>query len=141
MIAYPAVLEYADEDHVYNVRFPDLPGCLTHGETIEVDREMAKGALTGYLQPIDVRKLRIPNPSKLAGDEIVYVKPETPVAFAIWLRKQREILELSQSDVAKRLGIKYQTYQRIESPTKTNPTLRTIMKLEKVLNQKLIRNV
>jgi antitoxin HicB len=141
MIAYPAIFEYDDKDQVYNVRFPDLPGCLTYGETIDVAREMAKEALTGYLQSIDARKLKIPNPSKLSGDEIAYIKPETPVAFAIWLRKQREILGLSQSDVAKKLGIKYQTYQRIESPTKTNPTLKTIMKLEKVFNQKLIRNV
>ena len=134
MIAYPALFEYDEEDKIFNVRFPDLPGCLTYGETIERAKEMAKEALTGFLQSVDARRLKIPNPSKLTGDEVIYVEPETPVAFAVWLKKQRERLELSQSDVAKKLGIKYQTYQRIESPTKTNPTLRTIMKLEKVFN-------
>ena len=139
MIAYPALFEYDDEDKVYNVRFPDLPGCLTYGETIHEAKGMAREALTGFLQSIDARKLKIPNPSKLTGDEVEYVEPETPVAFAIWLRKQREALGLSQSDVAKKLGIKYQTYQRIESPLKTNPTLKTILRLEKVFNQKLVQ--
>jgi antitoxin HicB len=139
MIAYPAHFEYDEEEKVYDVRFPDLPGCFTYGETIDEAKAMAKEALTGYLQSIDARKMRLPNPSKFKGDEVLYIEPETPVAFAIWLRKQREALGLSQSDVAKKLGIKYQTYQRIESPSKTNPTLKTIMRVEKVFNQKLVK--
>lgn len=139
MITYPALFKYDEEEKVYNVRFPDLPGCFTYGETIEEAKAMAKEALTGFLQSVDTRKMRLPDPSKLEGEEVVYVEPETPVAFAIWLRKQREALGLSQSDVAKKLGIKYQTYQRIESPSKTNPTLKTIMRVEKVFNQKLVK--
>ena len=139
MITYPALFEYDEEENVYNVRFPDLPGCFTYGETIDEAMAMAKEALTGYLQSVDARKMRLPDPSKLKGDEVIYIEPETPVAFAIWLRKQREALGLSQSDVAKKLGIKYQTYQRIESPSKTNPTLKTIMRVEKVFNQKLLK--
>ena len=139
MITYPALFKYDEEEKAYNVRFPDLPGCFTYGETFDEAKAMAKEALTGYLQSVDARKMRLPDPSKLEGEEVVYVEPETPVAFAIWLRKQREALGLSQSDVAKKLGIKYQTYQRIESPSKTNPTLKTIMRVEKVFNQKLIK--
>ena len=139
MIAYPALFKYDDKEKVYNVRFPDLPGCLTYGETIGEAMAMAKEALTGFLQSVDARKLKLPNPSKFKGDEVVYIEPETPVAFAMWLRQQREALGLSQSDVAKKLGIKYQTYQRIESPSKTNPTLKTILRVEKVFNQKLVQ--
>lgn len=139
MITYPALFEYDEVERVYNVQFPDLPGCFTYGETIDEAKDMAKEALTGYLQAVDTRKMRLPDPSKLEGDEVAYIGPETPVAFAIWLRKRREALGLSQSDVAKKLGIKYQTYQRIESPSKTNPTLKTTMRVEKVFNQKLVR--
>jgi len=139
MITYPALFVYDEEEKAYNVRFPDLPGCFTYGETIDEAKAMAKEALTGFLQSVDARKLRMPDPSRLKGDEVIYIEPETPVAFAIWLRKQREALGLSQSDVAKKLGIKYQTYQRIESPSKTNPTLKTIMRVEKVFNQKLVK--
>ena len=139
MITYPALFVYDEEEKAYNVRFPDLPGCFTYGETIDEAKAMAKEALTGFLQSVDARKLRLPDPSRLKGDEVIYIEPETPVAFAIWLRKQREALGLSQSDVAKKLGIKYQTYQRIENPSKTNPTLKTIMRVEKVFNQKLVK--
>ena len=139
MIAYPALFEYDKEEKVYNVRFPDLPGCFTYGESIDEAKSMAKEALTGYLQSVDARKMRLPDPSETKGDEVIYIAPETPVAFAIWLRKQREAMGLSQSDVAKKLGIKYQTYQRIESPSKTNPTLKTIMRVEQVFNQKLVK--
>lgn len=139
MIVYPALFKYDEKEKVYNVRFPDLPGCLTYGETIGEAKVMAKEALTGFLQSVDARKLKLPNPSKFKGDEVVYIEPETPVAFAMWLRQQREALGLSQSDVAKKLGIKYQTYQRIESPSKTNPTLKTILRVEKVFNQKLVQ--
>jgi antitoxin HicB len=139
LIVYPALFKYDEKEKVYNVRFPDLPGCLTYGETIGEAKVMAKEALTGFLQSVDARKLKLPNPSKFKGDEVVYIEPETPVAFAMWLRQQREALGLSQSDVAKKLGIKYQTYQRIESPSKTNPTLKTILRVEKVFNQKLVQ--
>ena len=139
MIAYPALFMYDEEEKVYNVRFPDLPGCLTCGGTIGEAMAMAKEALTGFSQSVDARKLKLPNPSKLKDDEVVYIEPETPVAFAMWLRQQREALGLSQSDVAKKLGIKYQTYQRIESPSKTNTTLKTILRVEKVFNQKLVQ--
>ena len=139
MITYPALFVYDEEEKAYNVRFPDLPGCFTYGETIDEAKAMAKEALTGFLQSVDARKLRMPDPSRLKGDEVIYIEPETPVAFAIWLRKQREALGLSQSDVAKKLGIKYQTYQKIENPSKTNPTLKTIMRVEKVFNQKLVK--
>ena len=139
MITYPALFEYDEEEKVYNVRFPDLPGCFTYGETVDEATAMAKEALTGFLQSVDARKMRLPDPSKLKGDAVVYIEPETPVAFAIWLRKQRQALGLSQSEVAKKLGMKYQTYQRIENPSKTNPTLKTIMRVEKVFNQKLVK--
>ena len=35
-------------------------------------------------------------------------------------------------------GIAYQTCQRIEDPDRSNPTLKTILKLEKVLEHRLV---
>ena len=35
MIQYPAKIIFNKEDSVYDVEFPDLPGCLTYGETLE----------------------------------------------------------------------------------------------------------
>lgn len=43
-IIYPAIF-HKDEEHGYWVEFPDLPGCLTSGETLEEAFLMAGDAL------------------------------------------------------------------------------------------------
>ena len=138
MIIYPAAITYDPSDNGYNVVFPDLDGCFTCGDSLEEAKKYAGEALTGYLESIDERKLKIPEPSRLEGKDIYYVSPEKEVAFAIWLKLTRRKQGLTQKDVAEKLGIRYQTYQRIENPSKTNPTLRTILKLEEVLGERII---
>ena len=138
MICYPAVIEYDREDDAYNVRFPDLPGCLTFGNTIDDAKENAKEALSAYLESIDSRKLKVPAASELTASNVFPIEPETGVGFAIWLKQRREAMGMSQSEVAEQLGIAYQTYQRIEDPARSNPTLKTILKLEKVFDHRLV---
>ena len=70
MIEYPAIIEFDTKDNGYNVSFPDLPGCCTCSDTLDEAIEYAKEALTGYLESIDSRKLKIPTPSKLKGENI-----------------------------------------------------------------------
>ena len=139
MICYPAVIEYDREDDAYNVSFPDLPGCLTFGNTIDDAKENAKEALSAYLESIDRRKLKVPAAADLAGNDVFPIEPDTNVGFAIWLKQRREAMGMSQSEVAEHLGVAYQTYQRIEDPARSNPTLKTIMKLEKVFEHRLVR--
>jgi len=139
MIKYPAKIIYDEHDNVFNISFPDLSGCYTYGESLDEAKENAKEALTAYLESIDVRKLKMPKPSKLEGKDIYYIEPEKNVAFAIWLKQKREEKGYTQEEIAKILGIKYQTYQRIENPIKSNPTLKTISKLENVLNEKVVQ--
>ena len=77
-------------------------------------------------QSVDARKMKIPNPSTPEGDDVFYIEPETPVAFAIWLRKKREERGLSQSDVAKKLGIGEKLYLsrgEEEGGGRNNPSL------------------
>ena len=61
---YYAVFDY--EDGNYNVSFPDLPGCLTFGETMSEALRMAKDALEGHLLVMEDYKDDIPNPSEPA---------------------------------------------------------------------------
>ena len=138
MISYPAKIVQNKDDKVYYAEFPDLKTCITYGDTLEHAVSMAKDALTGILETFHEKKIKIPEPSNISGKNIYMIEPEATVAFAIWLKIQREKNHLSQSDVAKKLGIKYQTYQRIENPSRTNPTLKTIIKLEKIFNKKVI---
>ena len=68
MICYPTVIEYDRADDVYNVNFPDLPGCLTFRCTLDEARENAREALSAYLVSIDSRRLRVPASSEVVGD-------------------------------------------------------------------------
>ena len=70
MICYPAVIEYDRADDAYNVSFPDLPGCLTFGRTLDEAKENAREALSAYLESIDSRKLKVPASSEIVGDNV-----------------------------------------------------------------------
>ena len=116
MIFYPAKIKLIKKDKSYLVEFPDLPGCLTEGKTLEEAKQNAKDALTGYLASIFERNFKVPKPSKIKGRNIYMIEPEPEVSIPIILRKLRENKNLTQGDIAKVLGISYQAYQRLEKP-------------------------
>ena len=60
-----AVLE--KEEDFYNVKFPDLPGAITFGESIEEGIEMASDALGGHLLIMEDDNDIIPKPSSFAN--------------------------------------------------------------------------
>ncbi len=138
-VFYPAIIKHNKQDNVFYVEFPDLPGCLTYGDSKEDAMKNAQEALTGYLESIDSRKLSIPEPSELKGRDIHLISPEKNVSFAIWLKKNREKQGFTQKQIARKLNIAYQTYQKFEDPHKSNPTLKTILRLEEVLQENLIQ--
>ena len=137
ILSYPAKIKYLKEDKSYLVEFPDLPGCLTEGESLDDAKSNAKEALTGYLASIFEREHKIPDPSPKKGRNIYLIKPEPEVSVPIILRKLRGKKNLTQSDIAKALGISYQAYQRLEKPGKSNPTLKTLERLATVFNKDL----
>ncbi len=130
MIAYPAL--FHPDEKGYWVEFPDIPGCLTEGNTLEEAKEMAKEALSAMLESLDSRKMSIPVPSNIKGEYIYYIEPELQVSFAISLKREREKMGLTQKEAAERARISWAFYQRIENPRKSNPTLSTIAKLQRV---------
>jgi len=137
MIAYPAKFEKAAEGG-YIVEFIDIPSCVTEGDTLEEAKRMAKEAISAMLYSLDSRKMTIPEPSKKKGKGIYYIEPELKIAFAITLKKEREHLGLSQKEVAERMNVNWTYYQRIENPRRSNPTLGTIEKLQKIFNRQFI---
>jgi len=137
MIAYPAKFEKAAEGG-YIVEFIDIPSCVTEGDTLEEAKAMAKEAISAMLYSLDSRKMIIPEPSDKKGRGIYYIEPELNIAFAITLKKERERMGLSQKDVAERMNVNWAYYQRIENPRRTNPTLKTIDKLQKIFNRQFI---
>lgn len=136
-INYPAKISYSKEDESYLVEFPDLRGCLTEGATLEEALNNAKEALSAYLSSIFERGFSVPEPSELKGKSIYMIEPEPEVATPIMLRKMREELEINQIEAARRLNISYQAYQRLENPTKCNPTIKTLEKVAKAFGKRL----
>jgi DNA-binding XRE family transcriptional regulator len=53
------------------------------------------------------------------------------------LRKIRDEKKLNQVEAARRLGISYQAYQRLENPAKCNPTIKTLEKVAGVFEKQL----
>lgn len=137
ILTYPAKIRHIAADKAYLVEFPDLPGCLTEGDTLDAAKQNAKEALTGYLSSIFERNLKIPDPSALKGKNIYEIEPEPEVAVPILLKRLRETRKLTQGDIAKVLGISYQAYQRLEKPGKSNPTIKTLERIAKVYNKDL----
>ena len=137
ILSYPAKIKYLSEDKTYLVEFPDLPGCLTEGTTLEEAKQNAREALTGYLASVFDRTIKIPDPSDIKGKSVYHIEPEPEVAVPILIKKLRETRKLTQGDIAKVLGISYQAYQRLEKPGKSNPTIKTLERLARVFNKDL----
>ena len=78
MTAYLALLR-KDRDSDYSVDFPDFPGCVTAGETLEEARRMAAEALAGHVGLLVEDGEPIPEPSSL---DAVMSDPENHDAVA-----------------------------------------------------------
>jgi predicted RNase H-like HicB family nuclease len=67
-----------DPDSDFGVDFPDFPGCITAGSTLEETREMAAEALAFHIEGMLEEKLPVPEPSRL---DVVMADPENAEAI------------------------------------------------------------
>jgi predicted RNase H-like HicB family nuclease len=42
-------IQWSDEDQVYVVTVPELPGCITHGDTYEVAAQQGQDAIESWI--------------------------------------------------------------------------------------------
>ena len=59
---YSMVIEWSDEDRVFIVSVPELPGCKTHGATYEEAVRQGQDAIESWLDAARARGQRIPEP-------------------------------------------------------------------------------
>ena len=119
-------------DNLLWVQFPDMPNIQTYGETHEEALAMAKEALDGCLEVDISQGNTIPTPSYKKGYP---VSVASHIVLSLRLRELRG--EQSQTDIARRLGLSYQAYQRLENPRKANPTVKTLDKIARVYGREL----
>jgi predicted RNase H-like HicB family nuclease len=72
----------------YGVSFPDFPGCITAGATVEEARRMAESALVFHIAGLIEDCEAIPQPSRL---EDVMANPENRDAAAIFVAVSRGV--------------------------------------------------
>ena len=69
---YPAIFE--PEDIGYSIFIPDIPGCMTQGDSIEESLEMAQEAIGIMLEDIPEEKYPIPSKPqdiKIEGNQFI----------------------------------------------------------------------
>ncbi len=133
MLTYPARIE--PDGEVFLATFLDHENIVAGGATIEEALSNAEEALNGCLAADFERSFEIPEPSPLSGTDIYPVVVAPHIAVAILLRKLRG--NLPQAEIARRLDIFYQVYQRLENPRKANPTVKTLEKIARVFGKRV----
>jgi len=114
------------------VQFPDMPNIQTFGYTHEEALAMAKEALEGCLESDISHGNEIPPPAFSGGYP---VSVASHIALSLRLRELRG--NQSQTDIAQKLGLTYQAYQRLENPRKANPTVKTLEKIAHAYGREL----
>ncbi len=132
-IRYPAVLE-PEESGGFFVRFVDVEGALTDGETLDEALFNASEALSGILGWMLDENRPIPDPSP-AGEGMVLVAPDARTQAALLIRRARG--ERSLAELARSLETSWPSAQRLENP-RHSPTLRQLEKAAAALGKRLV---
>jgi len=135
----PCRIARSKSDNCWYVESPGFyDGYLTYGDSLEHAKAMAAEAvsalLESYLEHGD--KFAVPKAASGRGWHNVEIAPG--LAFALWLRNARLSHKMTLADVAEKMGVKYQVYQKLENPKTANPTLKTLKKLEAIFGQELV---
>lgn len=81
-------LIHKEPDSDYGVSFPDFPGCITAGATVDEARRMAERALAFHIAGLIEDGETIPRPSPL---EDVMANPENREAVAIFVPVRKSV--------------------------------------------------
>jgi antitoxin HicB len=98
----------------YLVTFRDIENAFTYGETLDEAIFNAQEVLDLMLLDRLEKDEEIPVPSKLKNGEVVIAASPEVVAPAL-LHIIRTLSHRTMADVARTMGVSYQSYQRIES--------------------------
>ena len=135
MIRYQALIE--KDGTSYSVSFPDLTGCFSSGDTRDDAAENAREALSLYLEEARDPKWVVPKPKSRKSRRYLWIQPFVAVAVPLMIRQARLSRELTQNQLAKRLKITLQQLQKLETPGRSNPTVKTLAAISEALEEAL----
>lgn len=122
-LSYSAQIE--PEGEVFLVTFRDLDNVFTQGDTYQEAIFRAQEVLDLMLLDRLEKDELIPLPSQTQSGE-VQISPSPEVTAPVLLHILRKINHQSMAEVARIMGVPYQSYQRIESGK--NLTLKSLKK-------------
>lgn len=117
--------------------FPDLPGCFARAKTREQCLENAREALSLFLEEARDPKWQVPEPKVRRGKGYVWIRSHESVGIPLMIRHARLRLGLTQKQLAQRIGITVQQLQKLETPRKSNPTVRMLCEISRALDGEL----
>lgn len=132
-IRYPAVLE-PQEGGGFFVRFVDLEGALTDGETLDEALFNAGEALSAMLGWLLDENKPIPAPFPV-GEGMYLIAPDARTQAALLIRRARG--DRSLADLARALETSWPSAQRLEN-LRHSPTLRQLEKAAAALGKRLV---
>ncbi len=103
---------HKDQESDFGVSFPDFPGCITAGETIDEAKDMAQDALSLHIKGMLEDGDDIPLPSKL---EEIMDKPDYSDAAAILVLS---IPEVKYRSIRVNITIPQDILQKIDTVAK-----------------------
>ena len=123
------------EDGFYLVSFPDFENINTYGDNLKEAKNNAIEALNACLESDFERGYSLPPSKEHRGKTYYQIKVYPHIEIAYLLRKLRH--GKSQVDIARKLGVSYQAYQKLENPRKCNPTIKTLERISDTLGKEL----
>src|SRR5215217_3688110 len=113
---YTMEIEWSPEDEVFVVRFPDVPGVMTHGATREEAAAMGEDAIITWLTALHDANIPVPPPTKTAR-QVSTAPPKRIPAERI--RQIRRSLDMSQRVFADVLNVSLATVRSWEQGVRT----------------------
>jgi antitoxin HicB len=135
----PCRIEYSKSDKCWYVDSPGFyEGIITYGNSLENAKAMAVEAVSGILESYLEHGDKFTVPKAKTSNNWYGIEIEPGLAFALWLRNARLTHNMTLADMAEKMKVKYQVYQKLENPRTANPTLKTLKKLETIFGQELV---
>jgi DNA-binding XRE family transcriptional regulator/predicted RNase H-like HicB family nuclease len=141
---YFAILYRDKSSGKVGVRFNDHPGVITFGKNRDDATVKAREALSAALEVDFERGFNLPvagQPKLKRGETSVFVRLNPDVWVAYLIRSWRESAGLTQKQLAAKLGISYQSYQRMERPGRSNLTVQTLERIAEALDSRLVLEI
>ncbi|MBI4041331.1 MAG: helix-turn-helix transcriptional regulator [Deltaproteobacteria bacterium] len=125
------------EENGYQIQFIELPNVVTFSEKKENIIGIAREALVGCVEADLDRLLDLPLPKKIKAKNIISISLPLHLSCVILFKKLRHKERLTTAEIAKKLGISRQAYERLES-SRANPSAETIERVLTVLGASYI---